>query len=159
MLLVSQLMFKFSCQHVCIACQLRGQKICHLTLVSEVQSRFVSHTTFQEFFFTPFNLHEVLGFDIFSLGKHLGTKKSLKPCFVQRFRPVTYIYICVYLYIYIDIYIYIHVYICICIYICIYIYMYIYMYKYKYIYIYAYTYIYIYKHVYMYTRIKIHICI
>ena len=49
---------------------LHEQKICHLTLVSGAFLHLVTHTTFQELVLTPFNLHEILGFEILSSEKH-----------------------------------------------------------------------------------------
>jgi len=39
-------------------------------LVSEAKLDLVTHTTFQELLFTPFNVREVLGFEILSSEKH-----------------------------------------------------------------------------------------
>jgi hypothetical protein len=59
-----------SCQHVSIARQLHEQKICHLKLVSEAWLDLVTRTTFQELLLAPFNVHEILGFEILSSEKH-----------------------------------------------------------------------------------------
>jgi len=55
--------------HVSTARQLHDQKICHLTLFSEALLHLVTHTTFQELLLTPFNMHEILGFENLSSEK------------------------------------------------------------------------------------------
>jgi len=79
MFLDLKLMFKFSCQQVSIACQLRTQKICHLTVAT--------HTAFQELLLALFNVREILEFEILSSEKHLCTEKSLNFICVQVFHP------------------------------------------------------------------------
>jgi len=76
---------------VSIARQLREQKICYLTLVSETS--LLIHITFPKFLLTPFTVHEILEFEILSSGKHVYHEEIseilFRPEFVQRFRPVT----------------------------------------------------------------------
>jgi len=69
---------------VSIACYMREQRICHLTLVSEAHLHFVTHTTFQELLLTIFTLYEILRFEILSSEKHFCHKKSLKLYYAQR---------------------------------------------------------------------------
>jgi len=55
---------------VSIARQLHEQKICHVTLISEAWLHLETYTAFQELLLTPFNVHEILGFEISSSEKY-----------------------------------------------------------------------------------------
>ena len=68
--------------------QLREHKICHLTLVSKAYPRLVTHTTFQELHLTPFNLHEILEFEILSSQKHFFHEEIFQILFrAEVYRP------------------------------------------------------------------------